>query len=172
MKLTNKITALILLVLSLAVLSSCVQRAPGVQAQTTEGNSDTETSLENLEFKLEMPSEELQERFVNEYIAYRNYDPQNHPTVAIETWFGSFGDIHFLFVGDGGLEYTDALWTDSVADCSFAYPTGQSIRVWVDGQFLLIKQAYEQNQITADMVKTIENIYNGIDGHRIKMSEQ
>jgi hypothetical protein len=125
----------------------------------------------NQEFKLEMPSQELQERFIDEYVAYRDYDPEDNPIVAIESWYGSFGDIHFLFVFDGQIDYSQAYWTDNVAESSFAYADGQSILVWVNKQFLTMKQAYEQDLITVDMIKTIENVYKGIDGVPIIMLE-
>ncbi len=125
----------------------------------------------NQEFKLKMPSQELQERFVDEYVAYRDYDPEDNPTVAIESWYGSFGDIHFLFVFDGQIDYSQAYWTDNVAESSFAYADGQSILVWVNKQFLTMKQAYEQDLITVDMIKTIENVHEGIDGSPIIMLE-
>ena len=166
MKFTNKIQALIIIILSLMVLSSCSNIATGQEKQTSEEN---EIPLDELEFKLEEPSEKLQTRFVNEYVAYRNYDPEDHPTVAIESWYGSFGNIHFLLVFDGQIAYSQAHWTDNVAESSFAYADGQSILVWVNKQFLTIKQAYEQDLITVDMIKTIENIHNGSEGHPIQM---
>ena len=171
MKFTNRIPTLILLLLSFTLLSSCLQRVPGSEGQTTESDSETDAYPEDLEYTLEMPSQELQERFVNEYVAYQNYDPEDHSTIAIESWYGSFGDIHFLFVFDGQIDYSHAYWTDSVAESSFAYADGQSILVWVNKQFLTMKQAYEQNLITVDMIKTIENVYKGIDGSPIIMLE-
>lgn len=173
MKLTNKNTTLILLLLSLVMLSSCLQRTTGSEGHTTGSNHDTNSTIETippeLGYVLEMPSEELQDRFVKEYVAYRNYDPEDHPTVAIEWWYGSFDDIHFVFVHDGGLTYHQAMWTDRVAGSSFFYNDGQMIEVWVNEQFLTIKEAYEQNLITVDMIKVIESIHNGSTGSSIKM---
>ena len=134
-------------------------------------NGTIETIPIGLGYVLEMPSEELQDRFVKEYVAYQNYDSENHPTVAIELWYGSFDDIHFVFVYDGDLLYTQAIWTDTVAGCSFTYRNGHAIKVWVNEQFLSIKEAYEQNLITADMIKVIESIHNGSAGSPIKMWE-
>ncbi len=175
MKLTNKNTTLILLLLSLVMLSSCLQRTTGSEGHTTGSNHDTNGTIETippeLGYVLEMPSEELQDRFVKEYVAYHNYDSENHPTVAIELWYGSFDDIHFVFVYDGDLLYTQAIWTDTVAGCSFTYRDGHAIKVWVNEQFLSIKKAYEQNLITADMIKVIESIHNGSAGSPIKMWE-
>lgn len=152
MKITNRIALLlaISLLFSLAMFSSCLKRT-----FTDQG------------FKLETPSKALQERFVKEYVEFQSYDPDKHPTVAIESWYGSFGDVHFLLVFDAGISYTQALWTDYVAESSFSYPDGQSILVWINKQFLTIKEAYEQSLITADMIKTIENIHNGSEGSPI-----
>ena len=159
------LATLALLLLSLALFVSCTQ----AHSQTVGNDSETQIPLEDLEFVLETPSEELQARFVEEYVAYQKYDPEDHPTVAIERWYGSFGDIHFLFVSDGNLDYHQAHFTDVIAESVFEYPTSQRIMVWVDGQFLTIKKAYEQNLITKEMVATIANIRNGSAGHSIKM---
>lgn len=156
--------ALALLLLSLSLLVSCTQ----AHSQTAGNGSETQIPLEDLEFVLETPSEELQARFVAEYVAYQKYDPEDHPPVAIESWYGSFGDIHFLFVSDY-LSYAAVCWTDVIAESSFDYNSSQTIQVWVDGQFLKIGDAYEQNLITKEMVATIANIHNGSSGHPIKM---
>lgn len=122
------------------------------------------------EFKLEMPSEELQQRFVKEYLAYQHalypthYDLENPPDVAIEYWYGSFGDIHFLFVYDPLKWYSHAEVIEYIAGHRFHYSSSHIMLVWVDGEFRSIKEAYEQNLITEEMVATIANIRNGSDG--------
>ena len=123
-----------------------------------------------------MPSKELQERFINEYKAFRAQKPHNEEYldpkffIGIDRWYGSFGDIHFLFVLDGNLCYLDVHTTDDIADCSFSYPNSRRIMVWVNGQFLSIETAYKQNLITKNMVETIANIHNGSNGKPIKVS--
>ena len=52
MKITNRISILILLLLSLALLSSCLQRAPGSEGLTTESSGET-TTPEVLEYSVE-----------------------------------------------------------------------------------------------------------------------
>ena len=158
MKITNRISILILLLLSLALLSSCLQRPSGSEGQTTEGGSETEAPPIDLEYTLEMPSQELQERFVNEYIAYQKYEPDTHPPFKMVSWYGSYGDIHFLMIEDG--DYHDAEWIDRVADYSFEYSYGNQIKVWVEGQFLNVDDAYVKKFITKDMVANISDIHN------------
>lgn len=158
MKFTNRMPTLILLLLSLALLSSCLQRAPGSEGLTTENNSETEAPLMGLEYTLEMPSQELQERFVNEYIAYQKYEPDTHPPFKMVSWYGSYGDIHFLMIEDG--DYHDAEWIDRVADYSFEYSYGNQIKVWVEGRFLNIDDAYVKKFITKDMVAEIADAHD------------
>ena len=50
------------------------------------------------------------------------------------------------------------------------YSHAHRIMVWVNGQFLHIKDAYDQNLITKNMVETIANIHNGTKGKPIKVS--
>ncbi len=157
MKITNRISILILLLLSLALLSSCLQRPSGSEGQTTEGGSETEAPPIDLEYTLEMPSQELQERFVNEYIAYQKYEPDTHPPFKMVSWYGSYGDIHFLMIEDG--DYHDAEWGKIVAGYSFEYSYGNQIKAWVRGQFLNLDDAYEQSLITKDMVAKISEVH-------------
>ena len=181
MKLTTKNLILILLLFSLVLLSACAQKPSELETPETTAPPETsaepvpETNLDDLQFVLEMPSKELQERFVNEYKAFMAQkfgDEYQDPKVfiGIDRWYGSFGDIHFLFIDDGNLGYLDVHTTDDIADCSFSYPNSRRIMVWVNGQFLSIETAYDQNLITKNMVETIANIHNGTKGNPIKVS--
>ena len=181
MKLTTKNLILLLLLFSLVLLSACAQKPSELETPETTAPPETsaepvpETNLDDLQFVLEMPSKELQERFVNEYKAFmaQQYgDAYQNPSfvIEIEYWYGSFGDIHFLYINDGNLDYTFLPVTDYVADSVFGYSHAHRIMVWVNGQFLHIKDAYEQNLITKNMVETIANIHNGAKGKPIKVS--
>ena len=185
MKLTINNLILLLLLFSLVLLSACAQKPSELETPETTVPPETsaepvpETNLDDLQFVLEMPSKELQERFVNEYKAFmistlpesnQEYYKTPNPVIGIDRWYGSFGDIHFLFIDDGNLGYLDVHTTDDIADCSFSYPNSRRIMVWVNGQFLSIETAYKQNLITKNMVETIANIHNGTKGNPIKVS--
>ena len=101
-----------------------------------------------------MPSEELQERFINEF---KKKFPYAADIVRIKSWLGSYGDIHFLFVYQGPSPQEEI--TAYVADSKFVYSDGVSIRVWTRGKILPIKDAYENNMITKDMVAKIADVY-------------
>ena len=182
MKLTTKNLILILLLFSFVLLSACAQKPSELETPETTVPPETsaepvpETNLDDLQFVLEMPSKELQERFINEYKAFRAQKPHNEEYldpkffIGIDRWYGSFGDIHFLFIDDGNLVYHEVIWTDVIESYSFYYPDGQTIKVWTDGKFLEIKEAYQQNLITKNMIETIANIHNGSNGKPIKVS--
>ena len=181
MKLTINNLILLLLLFTLVLLSACAQKPSESDTPETTAPPETsaepvpETNLDDLQFVLEMPSKELQERFVNEYKAFmaQQYgDAYQNPSFVIEIkyWYGSFGDIHFLFINDILLDYTFMCWTEYVADSSFSYGDGRRVMVWVDGGFLSVTEAYEQNLITENMVKTIANVYNHVQGEPIKVS--
>ena len=162
MKLTTKNLILLLLLFSFVLLSACAQKPSELETPETTAPPEAsaepvpETNLDDLQFVLEMPSKELQDRFVSEYVTYMincfpGYDEplKKHPTpnsiIKIKNWYGSFGDIHFLFINDILLDYTFMCWTDYVADSSFSYGDGRRIMVWIDGTFIGVKYAYEQN---------------------------
>ena len=179
MKLTTKNLILLLLLFSLVLLSACAQKPSESDTPDTTAPPETsaepvpETNLDDLQFVLEMPSKELQERFVNEYKAFMAQKPHSEEYqdpkffIGIDRWYGSFGDIHFLFIDDGNLSYLAVHTTDDIADCNFSYPDSRRIMVWVNGQFLSIETAYKQNLITKNMVETVANLHNGTIGKPI-----
>ena len=161
MRLKRIITLLLVLLLALTLLSSCAETGDGLQVETTGKNTkqDPLQLLEALEYKLEKPSEELQNKFVEEYIAYKNYDPNNHPTVAIEYWLGSYGDVGFMLMYDSGTPLPGSPFRELVADSKFEYPYGQSIVVWANKQFLSLEEAWEKVLITTKMIAKIAEVY-------------
>ncbi len=147
MKLKRIIPFLLVLLLALTMLFAC--------GKTNDEQTD---DTENNEFKLEMPSKELQDKFVEEYSMYF-HNSKYYNLVSIRYWLGSFGDVGFVYVFDGGLVYTQAEQIQVVADCRFEYPSGQTIQVWVDEKILSIKDAYEQELITKEMVEKIAEVW-------------
>jgi hypothetical protein len=119
-------------------------------------------------FRLEKPSKELQKRFAEEYVAYQNgkrpdtKDPYRTSDVSIARWYGSFEDIHFLWVTDRKLMYYAVLTGESYYGYSFSYGSSQSITVWVEGEFITMSEAYKRGVLTEDMAATIWSvIYTG-----------
>ena len=159
---------IILAVVAIIATALCFLTDPISEKESEEGTEETEEStkqdpleiLEELEYKLEKPSEELKNKFAEEYIAYKGYDSKNPPTVAIECWLGSYGDIGFLLVYDSQMKFpTGGTRTERVADSKFDYPYGQSILVWADNQFLSLDEAWRKVIITTRMITKIEEVY-------------
>ncbi len=142
------ITLLLVLSFAFTMLSAC-----------GNANDEQTNDADNNEYKLEMPSKELQERFVEEYIAYHNYDPNNPPTVTIEYWFGSFGDIALLFASDSDLSYGNVNWIFNETNNKFDYPPLGLIQVWIDEEFLFMYEAIKFGLITDDMLSQIRKVH-------------
>jgi len=110
-------------------------------------------------FTLEMPSDELLLRYIEESEAYQrrdsHYNPKYQYPFNIERYYGCFGDVVFVYRGGGGLAYTLAEWTDSVAGYKYHYSDGNSIYVWAYGTFMTMEDAYEQGIITKEQVAVI-----------------
>lgn len=157
MKKTNKIMSLVMVLILLMSMFSCGKKT---------NDPESEIPLEELEYKLEKPSKELQEKFRKEYIAFQGYGPNDYE-VYIKTWYGSFGDIAFLSIRDGGIGYQDfpRYYTKTVAGHVFTYSKAVNIiRVWVDSKFLDMDDAYEQNLITENMVARIAKAHKNKEG--------
>lgn len=147
MRLKRIITLLLVLSFALTILSAC-----------GKANDEQTNDADNNEYKLEKPSRELQKQFVEEYSTYY-YGNKYSTSVSIRYWLGSFGDISFLYVFDKNIFYEQKEQTDIVADYKFAYSNSQSIIVWIDGNFLSIENAYEQELITKEMVEKIAEVW-------------
>ncbi len=175
MKHTFRATKLILIILSAVMLTSCFYKKASspadettdtlpqttetqpqtteTQPQTTETVITTEIDLEKLEYSIEMPSEELQKRFVEEW---KKQHPDSGEQPSIQRWYGSYGNIHFLLIDVG--QYPHMNWEEDVAGYIFSYGDGRSISVWVNGRFYTLKKAYANGKITKEMVATMNNV--------------
>lgn len=110
------------------------------------------------EYKLEMPSQALLKQLKKEYVSFHKYNGFDPPTIHLQYWYGSYGNVHFVMIDDE--EYHDSLWSCEVAGYVFNYLYGNQITVWVNGQFLHLDEAYDKGLITEDMIKKIAEINN------------
>ncbi len=148
---------IIIAIIAIIVTAVCFLTDPVSKEETP--NTDVEQETNESEYKFEMPSEELQKQFVEEYISFQNYDPNNLRTVKIEHWLGSYGDLRFLVIHDENLNYHDGRMTFTIAGYRFEFPEGSAIiQVWVNQEFISMYEAYEQGIITAEMVAKIAEV--------------
>lgn len=55
---------------------------------------------------------------------------------------------------------TDMAWTETVAGVSFKYPDGNLLRVWENGRFMRLEEAYSEGLLSKEDLETIAYEYH------------
>jgi len=117
------------------------------------------------EFEIESLSEELYEQIINDYTTRlqteNNYDPEEYLPFEVIEYCGTYNGAVAVMLDGGGLSYLAVIVVDEVADVSIHYGSSNQIWLWKDGDFLTVKEAFEQGVLTADNVSEIADIHNG-----------
>ena len=151
------LATLALLLLSLSLFVSCTQ----AHSQTAGNDSETQIPLEDLQFELKAPSEELLRKIENDYSSYlketSSYDPSSDGIYCVKNYYGVYnGCIPVMFAVPETGAYRDV----SVADAVFHYSGSNSIIIWCDGGFFSLDEAYKSKKINCDHISIIANLHN------------
>ena len=107
------------------------------------------------------PSEETVQNFYNDYMKFRGYSEGNHPSFSLREWYGTTDNISFVTISDSSFGNNHEIQTEIVADFIFTTQYDYPVKVWVNGDFLTLSEAYDQKLITKDMVREV--LFNKID---------
>jgi hypothetical protein len=110
----------------------------------------------------ECPDENILEHIEKDFtdFMYKDVDPElvDPERFQIMRCYGTYdGCVPIMF--SGFLEHC-ALWDSEIAGSVIHYGDGNYIRVWKNGDFLPIDEAYTQGWLTAEQIKTIAEIHN------------
>ncbi len=179
MKLINKIPTLILLLLSLTLLSSCLQRASGSQGETEESNRETEQKHTTTSNKTteEPPvldvSPKIEDAFTkalaaiitldNEAMAELEdtYQIQYGYPLALNDVIAEPGDLLGGTFCYGKFDECIVIFSptmltvvssETIADEVFSYGSSFALYGYHDGVFYSLEEAYEKGFITKDEV--------------------
>ena len=143
MKLTNKITAIILLLLiCVTAFSSC--------AAKTSGSGDNETSLDKL-------LKQIDSDYLSELKKSGGYDPDVDGVFRVKNYYGTYNDcVPVMF----SMPETGAMRDVEVAGVVFHYTGSNTIIVWRDGDFFSLNEAYELELLTKDHIEAIASLHN------------
>lgn len=142
MKLTNKIVAVILLLLiCITAFSSCAPKTPGA------GN---ETSLDKL-------LKQIESDYLSELKKSGGYDPNVDGVYRVKNYYGTYNDcVPVMF----SMPETGAMKEVYIAGVVFHYTGSNTIIVWRDGEFFSLNEAYELELLTKDHIKAIASVHN------------
>ena len=92
---------------------------------------------------------------------FKEYSEEDHPYFELREWYGTAGSISFVTIIDGSLDNNHEIQIETVADFIFTTQYDYPVKVWIDGVFLTLSEAYNQKLITKGMV--CEILFNKLD---------
>ena len=107
---------------------------------------------------VEKPSDDLIEQIEKDYTQYlRIYDSNCEGYVV--NYYGQFGDCVPCLLDGKGLYYTQAVVGKIIAGGSFTYSCGNTIKVWKDGEFYTLEEAFENSFLSVEEVLLLSKIH-------------
>ncbi|MBQ7826837.1 MAG: hypothetical protein IJ386_01065 [Clostridia bacterium] len=82
-----------------------------------------------------------------------NYD------VEVHRYYGTYNGAAVIYYEGGGMGYTQAYMTVSIAGYEFSYPDGHTIEVWKDGELYSMNRAYEKGILSKNDVAKIADYH-------------
>ena len=106
------------------------------------------------------PNETLLARIENDYGKHlygESYDPQTDGKVSVKSCYGIYNDcVPVMFSQIAFTVITDV----QVEGINFHYRSSNTIKVWKDGTFYSIQEAYDQGFLTKEQIQTIADMHN------------
>ncbi len=148
MKKISVLSVLLLLLTVSLIMTACMNKA-------TEGSQSTNENGES-----DPLSEKLKKQIVEDFATYwygDNYVPMEHGIFRIERYYGSYDGAVAVMLRGSKMEYTSSDYTETVAGSIIRCNYGNSVRVWKEGSFYTMQEAYDQGILTAEQVAEIAN---------------
>lgn len=87
------------------------------------------------------------------------HDPSEAENAVFRRVFGIFGDTYVLFID--GYEYMSVNTEDTVNGLKFCYSSGQQLKVFTDGRFYKLQEAFDAQVISeSELAIVYENYYS------------
>ena len=106
---------------------------------------------------LETPSDELIHQIEVDYDVYYNRKPDSDP-VYVKYYYGTYNGAVAVKI-HGPFSYSDVEMFEEVAGSVFYYPYTNFIKIWKDGEFFSVNEAYEKGYLTKNDVAVIARSY-------------
>jgi len=116
--------------------------------------------------KVQKPSDELIRRISEDYTAYWSkvgYDVEGY----VIDYYGKFGDCIPCFLDAVGLDHATAIVTQVICGVEFIYGDSRTIKVWRDGDFYSVEEAYKNGFLSKEDVLKLANLYRAGKGYRV-----
>ncbi len=142
-----------------------------INIKYSDANKDGKINISDVSYILkkiagwdmpEIPTSEFLQKLVDDYTKYMEenykYDPEKDGELYVMRYYGSYNNSCAVMFG--GLIYSQALWTDTVAGSDIHYRNGNMIFVRHNGDFYSVREAFEAGYLTTEQVAKIAEINN------------
>lgn len=155
-RVTAMIAAIIMVMLTVA-LCSCTSQSEGGETELIAVHGFDDGSIDQA--VASAIKKAYFQKLTDESKLPDSDSPKSANDLFVSFYFGRIGGCEVLRIGGDGFCYTDALRPVCIADCKFAFQSGQPVWVFKDGCFYTVEEAYDANVIEkADVCKIAEKV--------------
>lgn len=101
----------------------------------------------------EILNDELKKEIIDDYLSWSGLKGDLTISEVECTFLGKYGDSVAVYFQSAGAY--DVATEETVAGCKFTYPDSRVIRIWNDGRFYKISEAYDQRIIKKRHIKSL-----------------
>ena len=151
---------MLLLLAVLLVMTACGNKTTETSQATTESLTENTEPTAGGNDENDPLSEEMKERILEDFAAFDHgdeYDPSYHGIFQIERYYGSYDGAVAVMLRGSAWDYLEIEYVETVAGITIRCDYGNSVRIWKDGSFYTIQEAYDQGILTAEQVAEIAN---------------
>ncbi len=113
--------------------------------------------------QVEMPSEALLEQVKEDYylFLYQSLDGyDSEKSVKVNCCYGVYNDCVAVIISELDEQFPQWEVYEEVAGVTFRYGVGNKIKIWRNGSFYSLQEAYDQEFITEKDLRVIAEVHN------------
>lgn len=135
---------------------------PTTKPTSTTTSTTTITTTKPAPPPPEPVDDELKWKVIDDYLIWSGILDDKKPEEIDCEFFGRYGDCAAVYFHTAG-SYGERLQRYDTAGYRFIYPDSRVIRIWNDGEFYTITEAYEMGLIVEDDVASINYLFQGFE---------
>ncbi|MFA5449548.1 MAG: hypothetical protein WC292_03825 [Clostridia bacterium] len=123
--------------------------------------STTKTTINSIPTKEEVGMEvEVKGKILQDYYNLLNSDDITLQDVYIRRFYGVYNDSFAVIMAIYGIDPPPAVDEIMVSGLEFTFNTGYHIKIWNDGDFYSLQDAFDESFITLEDLETICELHN------------
>lgn len=112
---------------------------------------------------LSAPSEESIAQITSDYTSYLHNElgvsSELSPYVYVTRYYGSYNGAVPVKIESMGIRFNTTVWEEDIAGFSFRYYDGNLVKVWNDGAFCTLREAFDSGLLTREEIYIISELH-------------